>query len=231
MEIQGFPDSRASVGAWRPGPASVLRGWQGAARRLDESHGVPEAEESGWAVPKPHAPPTRLGMHVGHPPHLPQRPPQSFSPAPPLLPVPAEILQANDNLTQVINLYKQLVRGEEVNGEATAASIPGEEVAGELGGPTGQNPGWGAGPRAQWPLKMREAPTGRAGGGVCAKPAAAGEEVWMRGRGEGAEGLARTGWGKRASLSFDKSDASCMGLDDIPRLSLIIRSAQGGLDT
>nr|1O3X_A Chain A, ADP-ribosylation factor binding protein GGA1 [Homo sapiens] len=28
----------------------------------------------------------------------------------------AEILQANDNLTQVINLYKQLVRGEEVNG-------------------------------------------------------------------------------------------------------------------
>uniref|UniRef100_A0AAA9TRM4 Golgi associated, gamma adaptin ear containing, ARF binding protein 1 n=1 Tax=Bos taurus TaxID=9913 RepID=A0AAA9TRM4_BOVIN len=37
----------------------------------------------------------------------------------------AEILQANDNLTQVINLYKQLVRGEEVNGEATAASIPG----------------------------------------------------------------------------------------------------------
>ncbi|XP_060270248.1 ADP-ribosylation factor-binding protein GGA1 isoform X2 [Ovis aries] len=37
----------------------------------------------------------------------------------------AEILQANDNLTQVINLYKQLVRGEEVNGDATAASIPG----------------------------------------------------------------------------------------------------------
>uniref|UniRef100_A0A669QJ39 Golgi associated, gamma adaptin ear containing, ARF binding protein 1 n=1 Tax=Phasianus colchicus TaxID=9054 RepID=A0A669QJ39_PHACC len=29
----------------------------------------------------------------------------------------AEILQANDNLTQVINLYKQLVWGEEVNGE------------------------------------------------------------------------------------------------------------------
>ncbi|KAM7113988.1 ADP-ribosylation factor-binding protein GGA1 isoform 3-T3 [Molossus nigricans] len=37
----------------------------------------------------------------------------------------AEILQANDNLTQVINLYKQLVRGEEVNGDAAAASIPG----------------------------------------------------------------------------------------------------------
>ncbi|XP_027396650.1 ADP-ribosylation factor-binding protein GGA1 isoform X1 [Bos indicus x Bos taurus] len=41
----------------------------------------------------------------------------------------AEILQANDNLTQVINLYKQLVRGEEVNGEATAASIPGSTSA------------------------------------------------------------------------------------------------------
>ncbi|XP_045408879.1 ADP-ribosylation factor-binding protein GGA1 isoform X2 [Lemur catta] len=37
----------------------------------------------------------------------------------------AEILQANDNLTQVINLYKQLVRGEEVNGDAAAGSIPG----------------------------------------------------------------------------------------------------------
>uniref|UniRef100_A0A4X1V1F6 ADP-ribosylation factor-binding protein GGA1 n=1 Tax=Sus scrofa TaxID=9823 RepID=A0A4X1V1F6_PIG len=41
----------------------------------------------------------------------------------------AEILQANDNLTQVINLYKQLVRGEEVNGDATAASIPGSTSA------------------------------------------------------------------------------------------------------
>ncbi|KAG8511138.1 ADP-ribosylation factor-binding protein GGA1 [Galemys pyrenaicus] len=41
----------------------------------------------------------------------------------------AEILQANDNLTQVMNLYKQLVRGEEVNGDAAAGSIPGEEVA------------------------------------------------------------------------------------------------------
>ncbi|KAM8778225.1 ADP-ribosylation factor-binding protein GGA1 isoform 2-T2 [Rhynchonycteris naso] len=37
----------------------------------------------------------------------------------------AEILQANDNLTQVINLYKQLVRGEEVNGDAAAGPIPG----------------------------------------------------------------------------------------------------------
>ncbi|XP_062058855.1 ADP-ribosylation factor-binding protein GGA1 isoform X1 [Lepus europaeus] len=37
----------------------------------------------------------------------------------------AEILQANDNLTQVINLYKQLVRGEEVNGDAAASAIPG----------------------------------------------------------------------------------------------------------
>ncbi|XP_040090455.1 ADP-ribosylation factor-binding protein GGA1 [Oryx dammah] len=41
----------------------------------------------------------------------------------------AEILQANDSLTQVINLYKQLVRGEEVNGDATAASIPGSTSA------------------------------------------------------------------------------------------------------
>ncbi|XP_054097206.2 ADP-ribosylation factor-binding protein GGA1 isoform X2 [Callithrix jacchus] len=41
----------------------------------------------------------------------------------------AEILQANDNLTQVINLYKQLVRGEEVNGDATAGSIPGSTSA------------------------------------------------------------------------------------------------------
>ncbi|XP_042549018.1 ADP-ribosylation factor-binding protein GGA1 [Dipodomys spectabilis] len=41
----------------------------------------------------------------------------------------AEILQANDNLTQVINLYKQLVQGEEVNGDATAGSIPGSTSA------------------------------------------------------------------------------------------------------
>ncbi|XP_066214448.1 ADP-ribosylation factor-binding protein GGA1 isoform X1 [Saccopteryx leptura] len=41
----------------------------------------------------------------------------------------AEILQANDNLTQVINLYKQLVRGEEVNGDAAAGSIPGSTSA------------------------------------------------------------------------------------------------------
>ncbi|XP_049627532.1 ADP-ribosylation factor-binding protein GGA1 [Suncus etruscus] len=40
----------------------------------------------------------------------------------------AEILQANDSLTQAINLYKQLVRGEEVNGEA-AAAIPGSSSA------------------------------------------------------------------------------------------------------
>ncbi|KAG2464428.1 GGA1 protein, partial [Polypterus senegalus] len=31
----------------------------------------------------------------------------------------AEILQANDNLTQVINMYKQVVKGEEVNGESS----------------------------------------------------------------------------------------------------------------
>lgn len=76
----------------------------------------------------------------------PQRPSHAFTLASPLLPIPAEILQANDNLTQVINLYKQLVRGEEVNGDAAAGSIPGEEVAGELGlGASGwrdtENPG------------------------------------------------------------------------------------------
>ncbi|XP_073181855.1 ADP-ribosylation factor-binding protein GGA1 isoform X3 [Lepidochelys kempii] len=37
----------------------------------------------------------------------------------------AEILQANDNLTQVINLYKQLVRGEEINGETVAGPLQG----------------------------------------------------------------------------------------------------------
>jgi len=38
----------------------------------------------------------------------------------------AEILQANDSLTQVINLYRQLVKGEEMNGEITASrSLPG----------------------------------------------------------------------------------------------------------
>uniref|UniRef100_A0A6I8N7N8 Golgi associated, gamma adaptin ear containing, ARF binding protein 1 n=1 Tax=Ornithorhynchus anatinus TaxID=9258 RepID=A0A6I8N7N8_ORNAN len=45
----------------------------------------------------------------------------------------AEILQANDNLTQVINLYKQLVRGEEVNGEPGAGPLRGEEPVGEAG--------------------------------------------------------------------------------------------------
>lgn len=40
----------------------------------------------------------------------------------------AEILQANDSLTQAINLYKQLVRGEEVNGEM-AGPIPGSSSA------------------------------------------------------------------------------------------------------
>ncbi|NWH77444.1 GGA1 protein, partial [Piaya cayana] len=41
----------------------------------------------------------------------------------------AEILQANDNLTQVINLYKQLVRGEEINGEAVAGPLRGSTSA------------------------------------------------------------------------------------------------------
>ncbi|XP_056607526.1 ADP-ribosylation factor-binding protein GGA1 [Triplophysa dalaica] len=34
----------------------------------------------------------------------------------------AEILQANDSLTQVINLYRQLVKGEEVNGETSSTT-------------------------------------------------------------------------------------------------------------
>ncbi|XP_046900173.1 ADP-ribosylation factor-binding protein GGA1 [Hypomesus transpacificus] len=38
----------------------------------------------------------------------------------------ADILQANDSLTQVINLYRQLVKGEEVNGDGTATpTLPG----------------------------------------------------------------------------------------------------------
>ncbi|NXX93545.1 GGA1 protein, partial [Centropus bengalensis] len=41
----------------------------------------------------------------------------------------AEILQANDNLTQVINLYKQLVRGEEINGETVATPLRGSTSA------------------------------------------------------------------------------------------------------
>ncbi|XP_062853885.1 ADP-ribosylation factor-binding protein GGA1 isoform X2 [Trichomycterus rosablanca] len=42
----------------------------------------------------------------------------------------AEILQANDSLTQVINLYRQLVKGEEVNGETTATTtIKGSSTA------------------------------------------------------------------------------------------------------
>ncbi|NWR15684.1 GGA1 protein, partial [Emberiza fucata] len=41
----------------------------------------------------------------------------------------AEILQANDNLTQVINLYKQLVRGEEINGETVVSPLRGSTSA------------------------------------------------------------------------------------------------------
>ncbi|KFO95946.1 ADP-ribosylation factor-binding protein GGA1, partial [Calypte anna] len=41
----------------------------------------------------------------------------------------AEILQANDNLTQVINLYKQLVQGEEINGETVAGPLRGSTSA------------------------------------------------------------------------------------------------------
>ncbi|KAH0616916.1 hypothetical protein JD844_028380 [Phrynosoma platyrhinos] len=41
----------------------------------------------------------------------------------------AEILQANDNLTQVINLYKQIVKGEEINGETLAGPLRGSTSA------------------------------------------------------------------------------------------------------
>ncbi|XP_072512084.1 ADP-ribosylation factor-binding protein GGA1 isoform X2 [Notamacropus eugenii] len=41
----------------------------------------------------------------------------------------AEILQANDNLTQVINLYQQLVKGEEVNGDTASGPLPGSTSA------------------------------------------------------------------------------------------------------
>ncbi|XP_048356722.1 ADP-ribosylation factor-binding protein GGA1 isoform X2 [Sphaerodactylus townsendi] len=40
-----------------------------------------------------------------------------------------EILQANDNLTQVINLYKQVVKGEEINGETVGGSLRGSTSA------------------------------------------------------------------------------------------------------
>lgn len=42
----------------------------------------------------------------------------------------AEILQANDSLTQVINLYRQLVKGEEVNGDSnTTPMLKGNSTA------------------------------------------------------------------------------------------------------
>ncbi|XP_053355526.1 ADP-ribosylation factor-binding protein GGA1 isoform X1 [Clarias gariepinus] len=42
----------------------------------------------------------------------------------------AEILQANDSLTQVINLYRQLVKGEEVNGDSsTMPTLKGKSTA------------------------------------------------------------------------------------------------------
>lgn len=39
-------------------------------------------------------------------------------------PFPANILEANDSLTQVINLYRRLVKGEEVSAEETTAQQP-----------------------------------------------------------------------------------------------------------
>lgn len=41
----------------------------------------------------------------------------------------AEILQANDNLTQVINLYKQIVKGETINGETVGGPLQGSTSA------------------------------------------------------------------------------------------------------
>ncbi|XP_075040063.1 ADP-ribosylation factor-binding protein GGA1 isoform X1 [Mixophyes fleayi] len=41
----------------------------------------------------------------------------------------AEILQANDSLTQVINTYRQLVKGEEINGETASGSMPASSSA------------------------------------------------------------------------------------------------------
>ncbi|KAM9325809.1 ADP-ribosylation factor-binding protein GGA1 [Gastrophryne carolinensis] len=41
----------------------------------------------------------------------------------------AEILQANDSLTQVINTYRQLVKGEEVTGETSCSNVPASNSA------------------------------------------------------------------------------------------------------
>ncbi|XP_053577203.1 ADP-ribosylation factor-binding protein GGA1 [Bombina bombina] len=41
----------------------------------------------------------------------------------------AEILQANDSLTQVINTYRQVVRGEEINGETASSNMPASSSA------------------------------------------------------------------------------------------------------
>uniref|UniRef100_A0A8C7GWG5 Golgi associated, gamma adaptin ear containing, ARF binding protein 1 n=1 Tax=Oncorhynchus kisutch TaxID=8019 RepID=A0A8C7GWG5_ONCKI len=49
----------------------------------------------------------------------------------------ADILQANDSLTQVINLYRQLVKGEEVTGDSTAISTALLDLTGLDTSPTG----------------------------------------------------------------------------------------------
>uniref|UniRef100_A0A8C0ELP3 Golgi associated, gamma adaptin ear containing, ARF binding protein 1 n=1 Tax=Bubo bubo TaxID=30461 RepID=A0A8C0ELP3_BUBBB len=54
----------------------------------------------------------------------------------------AEILQANDNLTQVINLYKQLVQGEEINGETVAAPLRGLNDPAPHPAQAGDSSGW-----------------------------------------------------------------------------------------
>lgn len=67
----------------------------------------------------------------------------------------AEILQANDSLTQVINLYRQLVRGEEVNGEASSsATLPGSSNA--LLDLTGLDYSSSAQPFSEFPCQTQE---------------------------------------------------------------------------
>uniref|UniRef100_A0A9J8ADS4 Golgi-associated, gamma adaptin ear containing, ARF binding protein 1 n=1 Tax=Cyprinus carpio carpio TaxID=630221 RepID=A0A9J8ADS4_CYPCA len=51
----------------------------------------------------------------------------------------AEILQANDSLTQVINLYRQLVKGEEVNGDTSSRSTALLDLTGLDTSPSAQN--------------------------------------------------------------------------------------------
>lgn len=146
-----------------------------------------------------------------------QKPPHSFTLASPLLPIPAEILQANDNLTQVINLYKQLVRGEEVNGDAAASSIPGE-VTGALGthqarGGT-ESPGRCSDLRAG-PLRWWRPPERELRRSLCQARSCGREGSGCGTEGTGAKGSARTGEEGRPFI--DKSGTCCMWLIDSPK--------------